>query len=110
MIYKAHLSRLDTTIVVRTFENTIGNIYWTRLAAGQYEATLPENYGVGRIYLPNNVLDIDLEGQLQCIISISAANKILIASQNGVGDFVELLNVFVEFEVFPESAVENFGA
>jgi len=105
MKYKAHLKLGDGVIVVRTFENTVGAVTWTRLSAGLYECTLPESFGIDRIYLTNNVLDIDLEGKTQSLFSISGPNKMEIAAQNDQGDFSDWLNQFVEFEIFPTSYV-----
>ena len=103
MKYKAHLKLVDGVIVVRTFVNTVGAVTWARPEAGVYNATLPANYGVERIHLPSRVLDIDLEGASQAIISIAAPNMLQVAAQNSGGDHVDWLDYTVEFEIYPTS-------
>ena len=108
MKYKAHVKLVDGVIVVRTFVNTVGAVAWERVSAGVYNATLPDNYGVERIHLPNRVLDIDLEGESQATVSIASANTIQVAAQTSVGDHTDWLSYTVEFEVYPTSSVQTF--
>ncbi len=51
-VYTALLTQTGTDAPVATvLENTIGNIVWTRISAGNYQATLNGAFTLGKTYL-----------------------------------------------------------
>lgn len=105
MKYKARLKLIDGVIHATEYENTVGHVTWAVTDTGQYTGTLPEAFGAGRVFIPNEVLMIDLEGSMSSIITMASASELLIASQMSNGDFADWLNTSVTFEVFPTSYV-----
>lgn len=106
-IYKAILTQTSTNDPVATvFENTLGNIVWTRDSAGAYTGTLTGAFPAGKVYFhpfanyqaPDLVYAVSGKAAvIQFSIGRNSANSIYLNSFLSTADASDvLLNVAVD--------------
>lgn len=99
LTYTAFLTQTSTDDpVVTVFDNSIGNIVWTRTSAGHYDGTLTGAFTENKTW---TVCNNGFIGQVVSIFRASA-NVISIQTQTGSSTYEDdILNTSIEIRIYP---------
>jgi hypothetical protein len=101
--YCVFLTQSGTSAPVEAlkFENSIGNIIWTRSSVGNYVGTLVGAFPTGKVFFPNSKYCIFASGSDQRNISLASPteNTITLVHDDGtVG--IDVFEIYLEVRVY----------